>query len=234
MLHDFHELAPIVKSAFWQSAVNAHDFLFYIHAGVVGLGNTCLLMPAAAGSGKSSLTAALVHGGFLYYSDEVALIQRADFRVPPVPLAICVKSTGWDLMTKYFPALAELPTHLRGDGKLVRYIAPAIRRCTATRGPSEPYYFSALWKRHADQTDSDHADRCTRPSYGGMPCTQPEVGPAKCWRTGAVDFGYRLLRTRVFDTRRSRPSRDECHKDAWLMSQTFTPEHFFRITKQFQ
>ncbi len=67
-------LAPIVKSVFWQMAVNTHDFLFYVHAGVVGTADSCVLLPGAAGSGKSSLTAALVHGGFRYYSDEVALI----------------------------------------------------------------------------------------------------------------------------------------------------------------
>jgi hypothetical protein len=52
------EMSPIVKAALWQSAINAHDFLFYIHAGVVGTGAGCVLLPAAAGSGKSSLTAA--------------------------------------------------------------------------------------------------------------------------------------------------------------------------------
>ena len=118
------QLAPIVKSLFWQEAVNAHDFLFYIHAGVVGTGSGCVLLPARAGSGKSSLTAALVHRGFRYYSDEVALIERSTFRVPPVPLAICVKSTGWDLMARYYPDIVELPIHRRGDGKVVRYAPP--------------------------------------------------------------------------------------------------------------
>ena len=41
------------------------------------------LLPAAAGSGKSSLTAALVHSGLGYYSDEVALIEPGTFLVCP-------------------------------------------------------------------------------------------------------------------------------------------------------
>jgi hypothetical protein len=117
-------LGPLVKATLWQSAVNAHDFLFYIHAGVVGAGESCILLPAAAGSGKSSLTAALAHAGFRYYSDEVALIERTTFRVPPMSLAICVKSTGWDLMARYYPDLPALPIHRREDNKVVRYIAP--------------------------------------------------------------------------------------------------------------
>jgi hypothetical protein len=117
-------IGPVVKGVVWQTAVNAHDFLFYIHAGVVGTSDGCILLPAQAGSGKSSLTAALTHRGFRYFSDEVALIQRADFRVPPMPLAICVKSTGWEIMAKYFPGIADLPMHWRDDGKRVRYIPP--------------------------------------------------------------------------------------------------------------
>jgi hypothetical protein len=117
-------LGPFVKGALWQTAINNHDFQFYIHSGVVGTGETCILLPAAAGSGKSSLTAALTHAGYLYFSDEVALIERKTFRVPPMPLAICSKSTGWEIMQRYYPDLHTLPIHRRDDGKLVRYIPP--------------------------------------------------------------------------------------------------------------
>jgi hypothetical protein len=118
------EVAPIVKAALWQSAINAHDFLFYIHAGVVGTGASCVLLPAAAGSGKSSLTAALLHHGFRYFSDEVALIEPTTFHVSPMPLAMCIKSTGWDLMARYYPGILSLPVHVRSDEKVLRYIPP--------------------------------------------------------------------------------------------------------------
>ena len=122
--HRLSRVAPIVKAALWQSAINAHDFLFYLHAGVVGTGTSCILLPAAAGSGKSSLTMALVDRGFSYFSDEVALIEPGTFRVPPVPLAMCIKSTGWDLMSRYCPQILSLPVHVRADEKVIRYIPP--------------------------------------------------------------------------------------------------------------
>jgi hypothetical protein len=98
--------------------------LLDLHAGVVARDGRCILLPAEAGSGKSSLTAALTHRGFDYYSDEVALIDRRTFCVPPVPLAVCVKSTGWGIMSRYYPQIADLPTHRRDDGKVVRYVLP--------------------------------------------------------------------------------------------------------------
>ena len=115
-------IAPIVKSGLWQSAVNAHDFLFNFHAGVVGHEGSCILLPAAAGSGKSSLSAALTHSGFEYFSDEVALIEPGSFHVPRVPLALCVKSSGWNVIAEYYPRILHLPTHTRADGKRVRYL----------------------------------------------------------------------------------------------------------------
>ena len=42
----------------------------------------------------------------------------------PVPLAVCVKSTGWDLMSRYYPDIHSLPMHRRDDGKQVQYVPP--------------------------------------------------------------------------------------------------------------
>lgn len=142
-------LAPKVKNTLWLSAVNAHDFLFYIHAGVVRSGNGCILLPAAAGSGKSSLTGALTQKGLGYYSDEVALIDRVTYRVPPVPLAICVKSTGWNVLERYFPVLPTLPVHRRDDGKIVRYIPPPA---TALAQPPLPVRHIVFPRHSQDET----------------------------------------------------------------------------------
>lgn len=122
--HKLSWLGPIVKHMLWKSAIVAHDFLFYIHAGVLGRDGRCVLLPATAGSGKSSLSAALAHAGFRFFSDEVALLHASTFRVPAMPLAICVKDTGWELMTAYYPELPKLPVHHRKDQKTLRYIPP--------------------------------------------------------------------------------------------------------------
>ena len=129
------ELAPIVKSVVWVTTVNNHKFFLDIHAGVIGNGSTCILLPAAPGSGKSTLTASLVHAGFQYFSDEVALLEEGTFNVFPVPLAICIKSTGIDVLAEKFPILRTLAVHQRGDGKQVSYMPPSALWLPASNDP---------------------------------------------------------------------------------------------------
>lgn len=118
------ELAPIVKSLVWATAVNNHEFFLDIHAGVIGDGAECIVLPAPPGSGKSTLTASLVHAGYQFFSDEVALLEEGSFNVYPVPLAIGVKTSGIDALSNRFPKLRELQVHQRGDGKRVVYMTP--------------------------------------------------------------------------------------------------------------
>jgi hypothetical protein len=125
-------LAPIVKSLVWMTAVRDHAFFLDIHAGVIGDGRACILLPAAPGSGKSTLTASLAHAGLQYFSDEVALLsERLD--VYPVPLAICVKAAGVAALADRFPELRHLPVHRRGDGKDVIYLPPPAAALPPTR-----------------------------------------------------------------------------------------------------
>lgn len=119
-----NKLGPLIKSLIWQTAILEHRFFIDIHAAVVGDGRQCFLFPAASGSGKSTLFAALVHAGFEYFSDEVALLHEDDLRVGPVPLALCVKHSGMDAVARYFPEVRAAPEFLRGDGKRVRYLRP--------------------------------------------------------------------------------------------------------------
>jgi hypothetical protein len=118
------EIGPTVKWLVWEAAINSHRFFLNIHAGAVGDGKGVIMLPAAPGSGKSSLTAALSRSGFDYFSDEIALLEEPDLALRPIPLAVCVKSTGWDLMAPFFPELGSLKSHHRADDKIVRYVPP--------------------------------------------------------------------------------------------------------------
>jgi len=120
------QLAPMIKALVWQACVRETPHVLNIHAGAVADGERCILLPGRPGSSKSTLSAALGRSGYTYLSDEVALLAAPDLRVLPVPLAMCVKSTGWDVLASFYPELARMPVHRRGDGKIVRYLRPPI------------------------------------------------------------------------------------------------------------
>ncbi|MDP6515076.1 MAG: PqqD family peptide modification chaperone [Alphaproteobacteria bacterium] len=121
-------LAPAVKTCLWTTAINNFDYFLNLHSGVVGHRDGCLLLPGASGNGKSSLTAALVGSGFPYLSDEVALLGD-DCQVRSIPLSLCVKNTGWDIIARYFAEIEELPEHRREDGKVVKYLTFPFETC---------------------------------------------------------------------------------------------------------
>jgi hypothetical protein len=119
-------LAPLVKSLICNQALSDYGHLLHFHAGVVGNGQRCIVMPGDAGSGKSSLAAVLCRAGMQYFSDEVALIKDDTYRVVPVPVGICVKKPGWDLLSRWYPELHQLRSYRRGDEKTVRYLPPPM------------------------------------------------------------------------------------------------------------
>ena len=125
------ELAPMAKGLAWQFGLSSGDFLLNMHAGVVAGSAGAILLPAPPGSGKSTLTAALVAAGLDYFSDEVALLAEEDLAVMPFPLAMSVKDTGIDALAGLFPAITALPMHTRMDGKRVVYMPPPAARVPA-------------------------------------------------------------------------------------------------------
>ena len=104
--------------------VDRHPFLLSVHAGVVAFGSDCVLFPASAGSGKTTLTAALVKAGATYFSDEVALLDERTLAVTPVPLSLTVKDGSLEPLRALYPELDALTPHVREDFVRVRYLPP--------------------------------------------------------------------------------------------------------------
>jgi hypothetical protein len=118
------ELAPVLKDRIRRLAINRHRYLMQLHAGAVSNGKACILIPGAPGSGKTTLCAGLIRAGFLYFSDEVSLLEGDDLAVRPVPLSLTVKPGAVSALSKLYPGVEQLPTHLREDGQVVRYLNP--------------------------------------------------------------------------------------------------------------
>lgn len=74
-------------------ALHAPDHIF-VHAGVVARGNRALVLPGMSFSGKTTLVAALVREGAVYYSDEFAPLD-ANGLVHPYARPLSVRDGQW-------------------------------------------------------------------------------------------------------------------------------------------
>lgn len=95
-----------------------------VHGGVVAIDGAGLLLPAAPGSGKTTLVAGLIAAGWRYLSDEVAVLDPDEGILLPFPRSLCVKPGSYPSLAPLYPALASAPTYPRLDGERVAYLAP--------------------------------------------------------------------------------------------------------------
>jgi len=99
------------------------DWLAILHAAACSNGRQCVILPAPTNSGKSTLTAALMHSGLQILSDDSAPLDRRSRQIFPLPFALMLRSGSWPLLDPFFPELSTLPIHTR-FGDPVRFLPP--------------------------------------------------------------------------------------------------------------
>jgi hypothetical protein len=106
-----------------------------IHAAVVERDGRAAIMAAPPGSGKSTLTAALVHRGWRLLSDEFALVRPRDLRLTPLPRPISLKERSIEVIRAFAPEArlgpVAMDTH-KGMVALVRPPAASVARAADT------------------------------------------------------------------------------------------------------
>src|SRR3546814_15972535 len=75
----------------WCIGAHGHQFLI-IHAAVIERNGLAAILPGAPGSGKSTLTACLVHNGWRLLSDEMALVSLQDGGLTALARPISLKN----------------------------------------------------------------------------------------------------------------------------------------------
>jgi hypothetical protein len=99
------------------------DWLAILHAAACGTSRRSIILPAATNSGKSTLTAALMHSGLYVLSDDSAAIDRQTEKIVSLPFALMLREGSWPVLSPYFPELDWAPTFYR-NGDSVRFLCP--------------------------------------------------------------------------------------------------------------
>lgn len=99
------------------------NWLAILHAAACGTSRRAVILPAATNSGKSTLTAALMHSGLHVLSDDSAAIDRQTAQVVSLPFALMLREGSWPVLSPYFPEFHSAPTFYR-NGDYVRFLRP--------------------------------------------------------------------------------------------------------------
>ena len=109
-----------------------------LHAGTLALGDRALLLPATPGSGKSTLTAALMLAGFRLLSDEFGVLCPESGELLPMVKPVALKNASIDVIRRFAPDPELGPTFpgtRKGD---VAHLAPDASSVGGVRRSARP------------------------------------------------------------------------------------------------
>jgi HprK-related kinase A len=86
----------------WCVSTHAHHFLL-VHSAAVEKNGLAAILPGAPGSGKSTLTAYMVHNGWRLLSDELALISLRTGQLTALARPISLKNRSIDVIADALP-----------------------------------------------------------------------------------------------------------------------------------
>ncbi len=81
-------------------ALRAHNFVM-LHAAAVALDGKGVLLPAAPGSGKTTLSAGLALSGWQLLSDEFGLLRPGSTQLVPIPRPLALKNDSIDVVREF-------------------------------------------------------------------------------------------------------------------------------------
>ena len=159
-----------------------HQYLM-LHAAVLERGGHALLLCGRAGSGKSTLCAALAHRGWRLLSDEVAVIRPGDGRVVPVPRPISLKGVSIDVIREFAPEATVGPAWERTIKGTVAHVLPPTASVERSAESASPAWL--VFPRH--RSDSEGV-------FAPLPKARALMSAAD------NAFNYSVLGTRGFTT----------------------------------
>ena len=173
---------PMAEWALNVSVFHRSHLYLMLHAAVVERGDRAAVLIGRAGSGKSTLCAALVHRGWRLLSDEVALIRPSDGCLQPVPRPVSLKEGSIEAVRRWAPDARFGPVWPRtSKGRLAHMLPPSD--CVARADePAMPHWI--FFPRFVE----------------GAPARVREVAKAHAFlRAADNSFNYSVLGRPAFD-----------------------------------
>ena len=81
------------------------------HAAALQKAGKTIVMPANSGSGKSTLTAALSSADWRCFTDELAVFDREELSLIPLPIPMRIRSGSFTPLLPFYPNIPELPVY---------------------------------------------------------------------------------------------------------------------------
>lgn len=114
------------------------NHLLLFHSAAVERNGYVLLLPAWPGSGKTTLSAMLMHRGYRLFSDEFGLMQPYSGEFYPLPRLMPLKNQSIEIIRNYLPEAVlgpEIPGTLKGTVVHIRPPQTSIERADETAKP---------------------------------------------------------------------------------------------------
>ncbi len=109
-----------------------------LHAGVVEKSGHAAVLPALPGSGKSTLTAALVCRGYRLLSDEFAVVRLSDRMLLPMLKPLGLKNESIDVIRAFGRGAVMGPSFPKTRKGTVAHLAPGESSVAARHVPARP------------------------------------------------------------------------------------------------
>lgn len=153
-----------------------------LHAGTLARGSSGILLPATPGSGKSTLTAALMIQGYRLLSDEFGVVDLESGELRPMVRPIALKNESIDVIQRIAPEATFGPQFPKTRKGTVAHLAPS-------------------------RASIDHRDSAVTPRLVAFPkydphsaCTVEAVDPGAAFNKLALNsFNYEYLGPGAFD-----------------------------------
>jgi hypothetical protein len=116
------------------------EWLAIVHGAAVARDGDGWAIPAACGSGKTTLTAYLLARGYDYLADDHVALSAPEGRIVPWPLPMSIKEGSRDVLSQYYQKLPHFPQYRTKRGE-ARQLVPSAEVWDTNPVPLKGFIF---------------------------------------------------------------------------------------------